>query len=161
LQNQQNHFIITTNYLGTVQMAKYYGGSASGTDISSDLSISKNTITLSGKSTSTLYPVTPGAYQTIHKGNEDGVLTKIAYTNTLSSVGKSETSAIEPFSVFPNPTNSFIIVKASASIIENLIFDCHGLLLLKTKENTINLTEYTPGIYFIKNNLGCKKIIKN
>jgi hypothetical protein len=161
LQNQQNHFIITTNYLGTVQMAKYYGGSASGTDISSDLSISKNTITLSGKSTSTLYPVTPGAYQTIHKGNEDGVLTKIAYTNTLSSVGKSETSAIEPFSVFPNPTNSFIIVKASASIIENLIFDCHGLLLLKTKENTINLTEYTPGIYFIKNNLGCKKIITN
>lgn len=161
LQNQQNHFIITTNFSGAVQMAKYYGGSVTGADITSDLAVSKNTITMSGKSTSTLYPVTSGAYQTIHQGNEDGILTKIAYTNTLSTVGKFEPTTLEDFSFYPNPTNSFITIKSSSKITENLIFDYQGILLLRTKENTIDLTGLTKGIYFLKNILGCKKIIKN
>lgn len=161
LLNQQNHFIITINFTGGVQMAKYHGGSTTGADITSDLAISKNSITISGKSTSTLYPVTSGAYQTLHKGNEDGVLTKIVYTNSLSTVGKTESNKLEQFNFYPNPTDNFITIKCDNETGENLIFDSQGILIKRTKENIIDLSDFSRGTYFLKNNLGCKKIIKN
>ncbi|MCA0428973.1 MAG: SBBP repeat-containing protein [Bacteroidetes bacterium] len=159
LLNQQNHFIITTDYNCNIQMAKYYGGSGNGTDASTDLAISKNTIALSGNSTSTVYPVSSGAYQTIWKGNTDGVLTKIAYTNTLSTVNLKFNEK-ESFDVFPNPTSSEIYIQTTKEITFCKLIDLNGKIILESKnENKIYLNTVPSGIYFITTNLGVKKII--
>ncbi len=159
LTNQQNHFLITSNYNCNIQLAKYFGGNINGADISSDLAISKNTISISGKSTSTMYPVTSGAYQTTQKGNEDGVLAKLAYTNTLSTVSL-EKNKINTFNVYPNPTNDFIFIESNAVDVEYSLIDVTGKTILTSSQNYIDLKNLQNGIYFLKNNTTYKKIIK-
>ena len=70
----------------------------------------------------------------------------------------------EKISVYPNPTNSNIVVKGSD--IQGIeLFDMAGLRILKTNESKVNLSELSKGFYLAKikttNGSIIKKIEKN
>jgi hypothetical protein len=53
--------------------------------------------------------------------------------------------------IFPNPTREMIYVKNSLGLspIEKLLFDASGRILTSTTEESFDLGEVEPGIYFI------------
>lgn len=73
-----------------------------------------------------------------------------------------------PFSIYPNPTNSFVNWTNSAKIDQVIVNDSNGKQLLKITKpttNTIDLSSFTNGLYFINfyqndTSVFAKKIIK-
>lgn len=63
-------------------------------------------------------------------------------------------------SIYPNPTMGLLEVSNKDVNVEVFIFDNMGRLLLQTKENQINISEYSSGIYFVKIGDSCLKLIK-
>jgi len=71
------------------------------------------------------------------------------------------------FSIFPNPFQDKVYVETKLSIqYEYRIFDIHGVRILKTSNNIINLSHCSAGLYFLEiidldNNLSSRfKILK-
>lgn len=52
--------------------------------------------------------------------------------------------------VYPNPTADFITVKSEYTIESNEILDLKGNVLIRSNENQLDLSQLTPGIYFLR-----------
>jgi len=94
---------------------------------------------------------------TSSSSNTINLTTSITTTNS-----RFESSEI--ISVYPNPTNSSIVVKGSD--IQGIeLFDMAGLRIIKTSESKVNLSELSKGFYLAKiktpNGSIIKKIEKN
>ena len=76
------------------------------------------------------------------------------------------TKDISGVAVFPNPTNSYFIVKSPAPVIKIEVLDSKGKsLFIKTNDALIDMSSYPTGLYFIRiytdDKLVITKIIKN
>jgi len=73
---------------------------------------------------------------------------------------------ITSFDVYPNPTNSFLHIESNIEVLRIKVYNELGQLLLsKMKQNSIDISNLTSGIYFLKiedkqNTIEIKKIIK-
>lgn len=78
-----------------------------------------------------------------------------------SPVGINEHTEETQISIFPNPTTGTINIKTPFSEITRIeIFDVLGKTIYQTRfstsENTINLSQFTKGVYFLKASSGNK-----
>ena len=67
-------------------------------------------------------------------------------------------------SIFPNPTSTYVTINASEHINSVVLYSISGKQILETKSNTLDISEFPPGIYFAQIHIGnryiSKKIIK-
>ncbi|MEI6555203.1 MAG: T9SS type A sorting domain-containing protein [Paludibacter sp.] len=125
-----------------------------------NLTVNGTSQVVSGLNPETNYYYRVRAYcpqSTSSNSNTINLTTSITTTNS-----KFESSEI--ISVYPNPTNSSIVVKGSD--IQGIeLFDMAGLRILKTNESKVNLSELSKGFYLAKiktsNGSIIKKIEKN
>ncbi|MEN8857378.1 MAG: glycosyl hydrolase 53 family protein [Flavobacteriaceae bacterium] len=95
-------------------------------------------------------------------GSPSAAMDAFINRNTLSI----ESSTINDFNVYPNPSNNKIIINASENQVNTVkIYNIKGVLLLEKKESDsileIDISTLTTGVYLIKiNNKVVKKIIK-
>ena len=83
---------------------------------------------------------------------------------------KEITSGTEGFdtynlTVYPNPTTGIVNIQANEEITEFKVFNITGQLILKGNSNTLNLDNFTSGIYMIQvtlenNSVHTQKLIK-
>lgn len=83
----------------------------------------------------------------------------------VTTVGVSEVTELN-ISVYPNPSSSIITVTSNKNINHFKLIDIKGTVLIEKNNININSTkidisELTPGIYFIKNNSQIIRVIKN
>ena len=78
---------VLNNDLTTLTASTYVGGTAGNTEFQDLVLDSDNNIFVTGKTTSTSYPTTTGAYDTSHNGFADIVVSK--FTNNLSTLSAS------------------------------------------------------------------------
>ena len=69
------------------------------------------------------------------------------------------------FNIWPNPTDGMIHVETDFSDIQFLLYDISGKLLMSGKENTVNLSHYPAGVYFLhlyngRKMVGVTKVVK-
>lgn len=69
-----------------------------------------------------------------------------------NSVGLNENSIPDiPVTLYPNPTNGLVQIEIPNQTIESIVvYNLQGLLLQKTTESKINLSNYSNGMYLIK-----------
>ena len=88
----------------------------------------------------------------------------LSFVNPTASIDKNE---IKNFVVYPNPANSILNIDSNAQEgIKITIVDIAGKTLaeqtLKTGNNTINISSFANGVYFIKTEKGgVMKFVKN
>ena len=83
---------------------------------------------------------------------------------TVTAINDLQTSGIE-LSVYPNPTNSFLLIEVKTDKQRDLLlslFDLNGKLILQKKitgnKQTVNMQNYKPAIYILKITEGNKEI---
>ncbi len=62
--------------------------------------------------------------------------------------------------VYPNPVSGNLLKIKGAENMEKTVIDITGKIILSTKKNQIDLTEYSSGVYFIKIGESMHKIIR-
>lgn len=70
------------------------------------------------------------------------------------------TSAQSAISVYPNPATDHITVIRNNND-EMFIYNVFGSLVKSTNENIINVSDFAPGVYFIKTSEGTVKFVKS
>ncbi len=87
---------------------------------------------------------------------------KLGCLNT--GVGEAETHS-EVLSVFPNPTNGVVYFSKSNNAMPFKLIDATGKTIYFGNSNSLDLSEITPGVYYLlietENGVTRKKIIKN
>lgn len=83
---------------------------------------------------------------------------------TVTAINDLQTSGIE-LSVYPNPTNSFLLIEVKTDNQRDLqinLFDLNGKLILQKKitgsKQTVYMQNYKPAIYILKITEGNKEI---
>lgn len=83
---------------------------------------------------------------------------------TVTAINDLQTSGIE-LSVYPNPTNSFLLIEVKTDKQRDLLlslFDLNGKLILQKKitgsKQTVNMQNYKPATYILKVTEGNKEI---
>ena len=83
---------------------------------------------------------------------------------TLTAINDLQTLGIE-LSVYPNPTNSFLLIEVKTDKQRDLqinLFDLNGKLILQKKiivnKQTVHMQNYKPSIYILKVTEGNKEI---
>lgn len=63
--------------------------------------------------------------------------------------------------IYPNPTNSLLYIKSDKSIENKVkeLYNTIGQLIFATKENEIDVSRYTAGVYYLKCDSQIKKLI--
>ncbi|HFC00174.1 MAG TPA: T9SS type A sorting domain-containing protein, partial [Phaeodactylibacter sp.] len=95
-----------------------------------------------------------------------GVSGNAVITISNQNVGIKEQNIIRNLSIYPNPTNAQVIIESDKQIEAITVLDIMGKTVKTIVEptNTVNLSDLTKGIYFLKiqidNTLVSKKIIK-
>ncbi|MCX6146500.1 MAG: SBBP repeat-containing protein [Candidatus Kapabacteria bacterium] len=156
-------FIVKYDAAGTVLWAKSAGGTSDdhGRSVSTDAS---GNVYVTGYFTSPT--ITFGTTTLTNAGENDIFIAKYAGTGT----GVDESSNSDIFSVFPNPAQSLINVKADIKLLGSsyVVYDNTGKTILKgiiTSEDTIiELGNLSGGIYFFSVGENLKqsfKVIKN
>jgi len=90
---------------------------------------------------------------------------KIAWYENLSPLSVNENTSLD-FSVYPIPTTGILTVKSQTNVVQIEIFNNLGQLILSNSlQNTIDISNVSQGIYFIKikdenGNIGTKKVVK-
>jgi hypothetical protein len=58
----------------------------------------------------------------------------------------------ESVTIYPNPTSDYITISSSKNLIPSSIelYDTYGHMILKTEGNSIDLSDYQNGLYFIR-----------
>jgi len=80
-----------------------------------------------------------------------------AMIRPVFSTGLDQTLGIikdkkESVSIYPNPTSEYITISSSKNLIPSTIelYDTYGQMILKTEDNSIDLSDYQNGLYFIR-----------
>lgn len=71
---------------------------------------------------------------------------------TSSALSTHETVKNEIFSIYPNPVSDVLNIKSNQDIVETMIFDASGKIVIKNAKNNnqINVGSLTAGIYFVQ-----------
>ena len=150
-------FIAKYNSSGICQWAEKIAGDSS--DYTKCIAIDNNDIYVGGEYYSTTLNFNNGKYLN-KSGNEEGFLSKYTQTNT-STTDKPIQNNI---SVYPNPATNYIEIQPSeGSKIQ--IFNILGEIVLSVEQTPpsvqkINISNLTPGMYFIKIGNKVEKFVK-
>ncbi|MFA6524110.1 MAG: SBBP repeat-containing protein [Candidatus Paceibacterota bacterium] len=165
--------------------ATYFGGSEN--DFGNACTVSSNNRLYLVGGTSSMHYVTP-AFPIVDLGNgawiqwenassnfSDGFIARFDLNSILYGIEENTINSKIPFIIYPNPSNGIYTLKAEFKEKENItisVYNSMGQKLFENNSNnlagsfnkTINLTDYSDGIYFVvvnisgKNHMG--KIIK-
>lgn len=86
-------------------------------------------------------------------------------SNICTPLGLKQMESISKFKLYPNPTNDILVIERDISQKEEMeILDIHGQLvkkaMLSTAETSIDISNLTPGVFFIRIGKAYQKIIK-
>jgi hypothetical protein len=136
--------------LTEVLLSTFIGGE--GIDIAEALCIDNNgNMIISGDTESHEFPITTGAFNTVYSYNSCFV-TKLKGNPTVSSYTNIDNNV--ELKIYPNPSNG--IFKIENKLNKNMqitVLSISGSVLLNvnaTSSETLNLTDFNSGIYFIK-----------
>ena len=155
-------YLVKFNSSGQRQWGTYYGGSGSEYGLSCTTDATGN-VYLAGQTSSNTGIATAGAHQTVYGG---GVWDAFLVKFNGASVGINEITNTNLFSVYPNPAQSVINVKADAKLIGSayIFYDNTGKVVLSGKinaENTsIELGNLSAGIYLFSVGENVKQTFK-
>jgi hypothetical protein len=152
-------FLVSFNSSGVRQSGTYYGGIKN--VCTSDAS---GNVYMTGYTQSNSDIATAGAHQTANGNNgySDAFLVKFSGI----SVGINETINDKLFSIYPNPTQSIVNVKADTKLIGAVynIYDNTGKVVLSGKINTentsVDLEKLAAGIYLFSIGENVKQTFK-
>jgi hypothetical protein len=152
-------FLVSFNSSGVRQSGTYYGGIKN--VCTSDAS---GNVYMTGYTQSSSGIATAGAHQTANGNNgySDAFLVKFSGI----SVGINETINDKLFSIYPNPTQSIVNVKADTKLIGAVynIYDNTGKVVLSGKINTentsVDLEKLAAGIYLFSIGENVKQTFK-
>jgi hypothetical protein len=152
-------FLVSFNSSGVRQSGTYYGGIKN--VCTSDAS---GNVYMTGYTQSNSDIATAGAHQTANGNNgySDAFLVKFSGI----SVGINETINDKLFSIYPNPTQSIVNVKADTKLIGAVynIYDNTGKVVLSGKINTentsVDLEKLAAGIYLFSVGENVKQTFK-
>lgn len=80
--------------------------------------------------------------------------------NSVPLVSKEKNVHDTNIRVYPNPTSNFIYIDGLLEESEVRLFNVEGKLILSTKENTINISYLSSGMYLLFVNKQLIKIVK-
>ncbi len=71
---------------------------------------------------------------------------------TVTGIGLESIPRSAPFSVYPNPLSHKLFIQTASVNHSHTkeFYNCSGQLLLRTKENELDLSSYTRGVYYLK-----------
>lgn len=90
------------------------------------------------------------------------ILTRGICSDTSQCIPVSELGLLESdFNIFPNPTSGILRIRPSDFLNENvrLVYDAVGHLIRWTYEDSIDLSDCNPGIYFFKCGTWVQKLV--
>lgn len=158
----QNTAVVRFNTNGIPNYSTYFGSSNFGVDEAFDIEIKNNNLFLAGKTGSSYYPTSIGAFQPLYGTNDDGVLTRLSLNPTLLTALNEQTNLNEP-TFYPNPANNVLFIKTTSNVLQNVqVFNAIGQQK-QTKfilENQLDVSHLECGIYFLKINNFLYKFIK-
>jgi unsaturated rhamnogalacturonyl hydrolase len=73
--------------------------------------------------------------------------------NFSINVAVNQLNSDNELTMYPNPTSGILSIQTSQKVDEVTIFDIHGSLIrskLPLDNNSINLTDFEPGVYFVE-----------
>jgi hypothetical protein len=148
-----------TNDLSTCLWALNFGGTgATANNIVAGLSIDNdNNPIITGQlygTNANINPIGTTALNLSSIGNNDCFVIKYKTDGTLweSTPLGIEDNQIGNLSlkIYPNPTSDKLLFNSNLNLHDKKIYNLEGKLLLTTRENSIDLSSYSSGIYFIK-----------
>ena len=92
--------------------------------------------------------------------------TNTVYTEIVEFILSNPTFQNEMISIYPNPTSGMLTISTKDTILRTDVYNQLGQLILESAKTTsLNLSQFDPGVYFIKivntnNQVLVKKIIK-
>lgn len=71
---------------------------------------------------------------------------------SVTGIGLESIPRSAPFSVYPNPLSHKLFIQTASVYHSHTkeFYNCSGQLLLRTKENELDLSSYTRGVYYLK-----------
>lgn len=82
----------------------------------------------------------------------------IVYSNQVSSINTRSSHGI---SVYPNPTDDICTIQGISQPVDIWIYDICGNIVKKVEVvKTVNLSELTPGVYFLQIDTGAGRVTK-
>lgn len=89
----------------------------------------------------------------------------VTQTVNVTSVGINEMDMLDGVTIYPNPTKDIINVVSEKPFTTIKVYDAFGRLILEQKKTSIDLSEYSKGLYIVQlmdnqTVLSRKKIIK-
>ena len=103
-------------------------------------------------------------YMDIVSANKEA--NQVAWYKGIEELSVIKNTLID-FSVYPSPTTGLLNVNSETTIIQIEIYNLLGQLVeSNTNQNTIDISNVSQGVYFIKakdeyGNIGTKKVVKN
>lgn len=84
--------------------------------------------------------------------------------STNCTVGVNDYN-LENISIYPNPVNDILTIELAEGLEKVEVYSLHGQKLLKSTESTINVAQFSTGMYLLKvlstsGNIGFKRFIK-
>ncbi len=163
IPGSQNFVIVRFNSAGQPNYSTYYG-SVGGYDYSQDIAVTNKSMFFCGKSSSTTYPITASAFQSVYVGNDDGVITKLPNNNASLITKINENKLNEnDLVLYPNPTREKLRIKSN-NVLESeaeVINYLGQLVKIASIQNSeIDVKELREGIYFLRINNSIYKFIK-
>lgn len=80
-----------------------------------------------------------------------GAINDTLCSDFIVSVSEIETSTNGKYTIFPNPADTFITIESEDNLMRSInlsIIDINSRLVLSSKENNIDVSNLSPGIYF-------------
>lgn len=132
--------------------SSYYGGSQD-EEISDLVDFDMRSITFSGNSNSSDFPVSLTAYQPALNSNSiDGFVVKLNIGNQVTTGTPTYKGASPELSVFPNPFSDVIFVKATG-FYTTALYDIQGRdlseLVQTPEQGMLNTSTLAPGVYML------------
>ena len=165
-------YIAKYNSSGICQWAKQFGGVVNGTDQltlgTSVKLLNQQQIVFSGRfHGSNAFASIPLSPVSNSNGASDMFICQLDSDGTfqISLAVNETTNQLTEIKIYPNPTSGMLFFDNSLNLQEKRLYSLEGKLLLTTREDLIELTNYSNGIYIIsiqdKNNqVSNFKIIK-
>lgn len=153
LLGSANILLIKYHTNGAPVTTAYFGGNSF--DAGNDIIAHGNTICFTGKSSSLNYPVSFGAAQNTHGGQDDGVITRMTFPPQVLITTVEDISIPTQLTPYPNPCQSFIAIPKTKQELYNVyLSDVSGRYIsIKIREEntrfTISTDQLDEGIYFL------------
>lgn len=146
-------FVIKMDTTGQMVSGTFMGGN--GVDALFGMVVDADTNVIAcGDSYSTDLAVTANAFQSVNNTQGDGYVVKFGMSEQLVSTNTVFAETQKQLALFPNPADEILFVKSTGIISAIEIVDVSGREIMNSnsgsKEITINLQQFAPGVYFIR-----------